>query len=108
MLVEEQALIAFFERVAKKDTMQLELLNQEPCFNLEQQRWTFKLVDLHIFLQRQYSDTFAVIEYNQFRQLVFNAAINQAVKLHGAEIIIVGNRSKVDKSEYALVWRTVN
>ncbi len=101
----EQALISFFERVAQKNKAQLQKLQQERCFSVEQRCWRFTLPDLHSFLQRQ-EDVFSHIDYEQFRKLIFSSNINQATKLHGAEIIITDNRNKVDKSDYALVWHT--
>lgn len=104
MQVIERALVAFFECVAQKDSAQLTTLSQESCFAIEQGRWTFTLPDLYLFLQRQ-DDVFSTVTYSQFRSAIFNSTINQAVKLHGAEIIIAYNREKVDKSKYALVWQ---
>ena len=101
----EQAFIDFFERVATKDPVLLETLNQESSFGFKHGCWTFTLPALHLFLQRHQSATFTALKYKQFRKLVFNSSINQAIKLHGAEIIIACNRGKVDESEYALVWR---
>ena len=100
----EQALVTFFERVAQKDSAQLATLGQESHFAIEQGRWTFTLPDLYLFLQRQ-DDVFSIVTYSQFRSAIFNCTINQAVKLHGAEIAIACNREKVDKSEYALIWQ---
>ena len=101
----EKGLISFFEQVAQKDKDQLERLKQEQHFSVDRERWCFTLPDLHFFLQRQ-DDTFSGIDYKQFRQLIFNCPVNQAVKLFGAEIIIADNRAKVDQSGYALVWKT--
>ena len=101
----KQTLISFFEQVAKKDKTQLEKLKQESCFSVDQERWCFTLPDLHLFLQQQIN-ALNSIEYNKFRQLIFNSPINQAVKLYGAEIIITDNLGKVDKSSYAMVWQT--
>lgn len=101
----ERALVSFFERVARKNKDQLKKLQQERCFSVEEGCWRFTLPDLHSFLQRQ-EDVFSHIDYKQFRRLIFSSNINQTTKLHGAEIIIADNRNKVDKSNYALVWRT--
>ena len=101
----EQSLISFFERVAQKDRAQLKKLRQQQCFSVEQRRWCFTLPDLCSFLQLQ-DDAFSCIDYKQFRQLIFNSPIHKSVKLSGAEIIITDNQGKVDKSGYALVWRT--
>lgn len=100
----EHALVAFFERVAQKDSAQLTILSQESRFAIEQGRWTFTLPDLYLFLQLQDS-VFSKITYPQFRSAVFNSTINQAVKLYGAEIAIACNREKVDRSEYVLIWQ---
>tara|TARA_B100000315_G_C14133788_1_gene388095 strand:+ start:66 stop:386 length:321 start_codon:yes stop_codon:yes gene_type:complete len=101
----EQALISFFEQVAQKDKALLEKLKLEQCFSVGQGRWCFTLPNLYFFLQHQ-DDVFSGIDYEQFRQLIFNSPINQTVKSYGAEITIADNRVKVDKSSYALVWRT--
>ena len=100
----KQTLISFFEQVAKKDKTQLEKLKKESCFSVDQERWCFTLPDLHLFLQHQ-NNALNCIEYNKFRQLIFNSPINQAVKSYDAEVIITDNQSKVDKSGYALVWQ---
>lgn len=99
----ERALIAFFEQVAQKDKAQLEKLEQEQCFSVEQGCWCFTLPNLYSYLQRQ-DNVFCSIDYRQFRQLIFDSPVNQAVKSYGAEITITDNRSKVDRSSYSLVW----
>jgi hypothetical protein len=101
----EQVLITFFEQVAQRDRIQLKKLKQEQAFTVEQGRWCFSLSSLYAFLQRQ-NDGFGDIDYKQFRQLLYSSPVNQAVKVHGAEIVITDNQSNVDKSSYALVWYT--
>ena len=100
----EQTLISFFEQVAQGDISLLQKLKQERCFNVDQRHWHFTLPTLYSFLQHQ-DDIFIGIEYKQFRQLVFNSPVNQAIKFYGAEITIAENSGKVDKSIYALVWQ---
>ena len=99
----QQALISFFEHVAQKNNSQLTNLKQEQGFTVEQYCWSFTLPKLYDYLQHQ-DDTFKHIGYKQFRQLIFSCPINQAVKMHGAEITIAENRNKVDKSTYTMVW----
>ena len=101
----EQALVSFFQQVAQKDEGQLKRLQQEQRFSMEPGRWCFSLPDLHRFLQHQ-DEAFSRIDYRQFRQLIFSSPINQTVKSYGAEITIAHNQGKVDRSSYALVWRT--
>ena len=101
----KQTLISFFNQVAQKNKIQLKKIKQEPCFRLEQDRWCFTLPNLHLFLQRQ-NNVFSYVAYKKFRQLIYSAPINQSVKVHDAEIIIIDNQAKVDKSTYALVWQT--
>ncbi|GMR08582.1 MAG: hypothetical protein BMS9Abin26_1587 [Gammaproteobacteria bacterium] len=103
----EQALISFFEQVAQKNKSWLKKLKQEQCFSVDQWRWCFTLPDLYLFLQHQ-DDIYGSIDYKQFRQLIFNSPINQAVKLYGAEITITDNQARVDRSGYALVWLARN
>ena len=103
----EQALVSFFENVAKKDTNLLNKLRQEPAFSIDQENWYFTLPNLYEFLQKQ-DDEFCDIDYQQFRKLIFNTPINHSTKLHGAEIIIADNQNKVDNSCYALVWQKVD
>lgn len=103
MTAEQQALLAFFEQVARKDQTLLDLLSQQSRFRLEPECWRFTLPDLHFFLQHQ-EDVFGSLNYKQFRQLIFSSPINQSVKSLGAEIIITDNHAKVDRSGYALVW----
>jgi hypothetical protein len=100
----KQTLISFFNQVAQKNKIQLENIKQEPCFELEQERWCFTLPNLHSFLQRQ-NNVFSYIDYKKFRQLIYSTPINQSVKVYDAEIIIIDNQGKVDKSTYALVWQ---
>lgn len=99
----KQALISFFEQVAKKDKTQLKKIEQEKCFSMDKERWCFTLPDLYLFLLHQYK-ILNGIEYKKFRQLIYNSPINQTIKLYSAEIIITDNQYKVDKSGYALVW----
>ena len=99
----EQALVSFFEQVAKKDLARLTALKQEQCFTVDEERWHFTLSDLHHYLQ-QHNELFGGVDYKQFRQLIFSSPINQTIKLFGAEIVIADNLGKVDKSRYALVW----
>ena len=103
----EQALVSFFENVAKKDTNLLNKLRQEQAFSVDQKNWCFTLPNLYEFLQKQ-DDEFCDIDYQQFRKLIFNTPINHSTKLHGAEIIIADNKNKVDNSCYALVWKKVD
>jgi hypothetical protein len=105
MQTADQKLIYFFEQVAQKNQAQLKKLKQERGFCVEKGRWCFTLPDLYSFLKYQYV-IFSCIDYKQFRKLVFNCPVNQTVKSYGAEITIVNNLSKVDKSSYALVWQT--
>ena len=105
MQATQQALISFFEQVAQKDKVQLKKLKQEQCFSVDNKCWCFTLPHLYAFLQHQ-DDVFSCIDYKQFRQMIFSSPINQATKLHGAEITITDNQAKVDKSRYALVWQT--
>lgn len=99
----ENALVSFFEQVAKKDMARLTALKQEQCFTVDEEHWYFTLPDLHRFLQH-HDELFGGVDYKQFRQLIFNSPINQTTKLYDAEIVIADNPGKVDKSRYALVW----
>ncbi len=99
----EPALISFFEQVAQKDNDQLYKLKQEQRFSVGLERWCFSLPDLYHFLQH-HDEVFNSIDYRQFRQLIFNTPVNQAVKLYGAEITIADNQGNVDRSGYALIW----
>lgn len=101
----EEALVSFFEQIVQKDKAQLNKLRREQCFSVKREHWYFSLPDLYLFLQRQ-NEVFSRIDYRHFRQLIFNSNINQVARLHGAEIIIVDNRNKVDQSCYALVWQS--
>ncbi|MCW8962152.1 MAG: hypothetical protein OQL16_00045 [Gammaproteobacteria bacterium] len=101
----EPALASFFEQVAQKDNTLLNTIKQEACFRLDQAQWHFTLPDLYSFLQL-YDDVFNLVDYSQFRQLVFSSTVNQDIKPYGAEIIITDNQGKVDKTGYALVWQT--
>ena len=62
------------------------------------------LPGLHAFLQG-HDPAFGTIEYGPFRQLIFQGAINQALKSYGAMITVHENRGKVDRSRYALTWQ---
>lgn len=101
----ERALICFFERVARKDRVQLQTLKRERRFRVEEERWCFTLPALHAFLRR-HDDAFGAVDYRRFRRLIFASPINRAVKSLGAEIVVADNLAKVDRSRYALVWRS--
>ena len=100
----EQALLSFFERVARRDERALQALSKESRFRVDERCWSFTLPDLHRFLQTQH-EVFGQVDYRQFRRSIFNCPLNQAMQWHGAEIVIAENRAKVDESRYALVWR---
>lgn len=106
MQAADQKLIHFFEQVAQKDQAQLKKIKQEQSFCVEKGCWCFTLPDLYSFLKYQYV-IFSCIDYKQFRKLIFNCPVNQVVKSCGAEITIVNNLGKVDKSSYALVWQAM-
>lgn len=100
----EEALLSFFNQVALKNAAILVTLKSEQCFDINAERWQFKLPDLYTFLQHK-ENAFAHIDYNSFRKILFNCPINQTVKSNGGEIIITENHSDVDKSRYTLVWK---
>ena len=106
MCITEQVLLAFFEKVAQKDKVQLKKLKDEKSFSIRAERWCFTLPDLFVFLGKN-NNIFRYSEYSQFRKLIFNSPIHRAVKLYGAEITITDNLGNVDKSSYALVWPNV-
>ncbi|MFK7817001.1 MAG: hypothetical protein AB8B92_11765 [Gammaproteobacteria bacterium] len=103
MQAAEEALLSFFNQVALKNPAVLVTLNSEECFDINTERWKFKLPDLHLFLQQQES-AFAHIDYNSFRKILFNCPINQNVKSNGSRIIITENHNNVDKTQYTLIW----
>jgi hypothetical protein len=103
----EKELIFFFEQVAQKDKSILKILKQKKYFCIEREGWHFTLPDLYFFLQKK-DTVFHNISYKQFRKLIFNSRINQFIKLHGAKIIIEGNKNKVDNSMYFLIWSGEN
>ena len=76
----QQALISFFEQVAQKDEVQLNNLKLDQCFSVDNESWCFTLPNLYSYLQLQ-DDVFNRIDYQQFRQILFNSPINQAAKL---------------------------
>ncbi len=99
----EQALVSFFEQVARKDETRLNALRRESRFALTRERWCFTLPDFYSFLQRQ-DVAFRAIEYRRFRRAIFNSPINKALAPYGAAVIIVDQRANVDRTGYALVW----
>ena len=99
----EQVLLAFFQRVARREPAQLQCLERHPGFVLESERWCFKLPDLYIYLQR-HEPGFHDVDYRRFRGLLFGCPVNRTIALLGAQVIIADNRRKVDRSTYALVW----
>ncbi|MGH1538478.1 MAG: hypothetical protein ACRBDX_10620 [Gammaproteobacteria bacterium] len=103
MQATQQTLIYFFEQVAQKNNAQLTNLRKNKDFILDSECWRFTLPNLYSHL-KDLNDDFNSLSYQQFRQLIFNSPINQTVKLNGAEIIISDNQTKVDQSNYALVW----
>ena len=104
MTLIQKTLLSFFAQVAKKESMQLADLKQEPCFEIDSRQWVFTLPNLHHFLQHQY-DIFKDINYKQFRQLIYSCPVNTTAKSNGACIAIADNRSNVDQSKYALIWQ---
>lgn len=99
----EQVLLAFFQRVARREPAQLESLERHPGFELEPGRWCFKLQDLYIYLQRHEREL-ASLDYPQFRKLLFKCPVNRNIAPLGAQVVIADNQRKVDLSTYALTW----
>jgi len=95
----------FFERVALRDAEELRRLHADPAFALDPDRWRFTLPDLFAYLQQR-DEAFSGTDYLRFRRALFNSSVNRNVRRFGAEIVIADNRSKVDQSTYALVWRS--
>lgn len=99
----EQALIAFFERVAQREAAEIARLAAEERFRLSQTAWRFALPDLYAHLAR-HEPALSGVAYKQFRQALFNCPINRAIGGHGAAVTIAENKGKVDDTLYALVW----
>jgi len=99
----EEALTGFFERVARREAVEIARLAAEPRFDLSDDAWHFALPDLHAHLQR-YEPALGAIAYKRFRQALFNSPINRTVGQHGAKVTIADNTGKVDETRYALVW----
>jgi hypothetical protein len=103
MQIDEQTLIVLFEQVARKDPDMMDSIARTRYFQVEPDRWLFTLPRLFEFLQ--YQDLrFTNIDYKGFRQLIFNCPINLSIKPYRAEIIIIDNQDKVDRSTYAMIW----
>lgn len=99
----EDSLIQFFEDVAQQQPNLLQVLKEQSFFKIEQGRWMFTLPDLYRFLQQQ-DNMIGQVSYTQFRSAIFDSPINRSIGKYNAKIIIANNCSKVDQSEYALVW----
>jgi len=104
MPVDEQLILSIFKQLASQDMAVMDPMAIESCFSMEADRWLFTLPRLFEFLQYQ-DPGFAAVTYNEFRRLLFNCPINEAIRPHDAEIVIIDNRNKVDHSTYAMVWR---
>lgn len=100
----EDALIAFFEQVARREPEHLRLLQQETSFVLRPECWCFTLPDLYRFLQRQ-DPTLREFDYRRFRRVLMNSPVNHRIQHLGAVIDIADNRGHIDRSTYALVWQ---
>ena len=105
MSVDKQLLLSVFEQLARKDMAAMDVVAIESCFSIETDRWLFTLPRLFEFLQYQ-DPGFTRITYTEFRRLIFNCPINESIRSHGAEIIIIDNQHKVDQSTYAMVWKS--
>jgi hypothetical protein len=101
----EEALINFFKQVALKNNTLLSEINTEQCFDVDNEKWKFTVPNLHSFLQKN-DPAFSSIDYLTFRKTLFNSLINQTVKDHGAELLILDNQKNVDRSVYTLVWNS--
>jgi len=99
----EQALLAFFQRVATRDPEQLRALGRHPGFDFASGCWQFRIPDLYAYLQR-HEPGFEPLGYSQFRKLLFGCPVNRSIAPFGAEVVIAENHGKVDRSVYALVW----
>lgn len=101
----QNSLVSFFEQVARRDKPLLRELAKQQAFALSPDRWLFTLPDLFSFLQKRHK-TLTAIGYKAFRRAIYAAPINAAIKNLDAEIVIDQNHGQVDKSVYALRWRT--
>lgn len=99
----EQALTAYFERVARREAVEIARLAADERFELSETVWRFSLPDLHAHLER-HEPALRGVPYKRFRQALFNSPINRAIVCHGAAVTIAENAGKVDETRYALVW----
>ncbi len=97
-------LLAFFENIARKDSILMKKIRKSGLFKLKTDRYIFTLPNLHIFLQDNYEEL-ADIDYKLLRKLIYRNPINMIIKTFDAEMVLENNLSKVNDSEYALVWR---
>jgi len=99
----EDALLAFFLQVARKEGALLTLMRQTPGFSFQRDRWCFTLPGLYMFLRRHY-DEFRDIDYRKFRQYLFGCPVNRRISPFEAEIRIEDKQANVDGTTYAMVW----
>ncbi len=100
----ENILISFFQRVANKNTNEIEDLKECGYFNFEPNQWHFTLPKLYLYLQeKKLIDQ--KFNYKQFRQYIYNCPINKSLEQLNTEVIINSNKSNVDKTEYSLIWK---
>lgn len=97
-------LLAFFENIARKDIILMKKIRKSGLFKLKTDRYIFTLPNLHIFLQDNYEEL-ADIDYKLLRKLIYRNPINMIIKTFDAEVVLENNLSKVNDSQYALVWR---
>jgi hypothetical protein len=64
--------------------------------------WQFELPDLYQFC-RQTAPELAELEYQQFRQMLYQNPTNQILFSSGGRFELVENRGHIDRNCYALV-----
>jgi len=71
-------------------------------FQQTNEGWQFTLFDLHQCCAKQVSAT-EHLDYQQFKQLLYQNLTNQALSCHGAKFDLFLNLKHIDKSIYCLV-----
>ena len=95
-------LIRYFDRYLTNDKEVIEAIQAfGQSFELTNESWQFNLHDLHRFCTEQIP-SIENLNYQQFKQLLYQNRTNEALVEHGGKFEIFSNSGQIDKSIYCL------
>jgi len=98
-----QQLMCYFARYLANESAVIDTIQAfGQSFQLTSDGWQFTLFDLHQFCIEQIP-AINHLDYQQFKQLLYQNLTNQALRYHGGKFDLFLNFNHIDKSIYCLV-----